>query len=155
MNIDITGLPKHAVVAALWNAARAQSVFDHKSAMSESRAREVAAFMESKLPSDRLDWVDGRVLKVDLRYDSFDPVFYDRDNGGEGAAARAIERLRQYNYKVSEHGIQQKVPQVDPSASAQVHGDGKGEAPHEKAISDWEGEGGRATGPDEEGPNNP
>jgi len=148
MNIDIAGLPKYAVVAALWSAARAQSVFDHKSAMSETRAREVADFvMASSLPGDRLDWVDGRVMKVDVRYDSFDPVFYDRDNGGEGHAARVIERLRQYN-KVPEHVKQQKIPEVDPGSPGQVHGHSQGQDPHEAAISQWESDGGPAK-PDE------
>lgn len=147
MNIDITGLPKHAVVAALWGAARAQSAFDYKIAMSESRALEVAAFLESKLPSDRLDWVDGRVLKVDIRGDSFDPVFYDRDNGGEGAAARVIERLRQHNSEVPEHVKQQKVSQVDPGTSAQVHGDREGqEQRQDETLLPARGERGSSSG---------
>lgn len=145
MNIDITGLPKYAVVAALWSAARAQSVFDHKSAMSETRAREVADWlMESKLPGDRLDWLDSRVMKVDVRGDSFDPVLYDRDNGGEGHAARVIARLRKHINEVPEHVKQQKIPQVDSSPTPEVHGHGQGQDPHEKALSDWEGDGGPA-----------
>lgn len=134
MNVDIKGLPKHAVIAALWNAAHAQSIFDRKHAMSETRARELAtAVMASDKPFDRLDWVDSRVMKVDIRYDSFDPVLYDRDNGGEGAAARVIERLRQHN-EVPEHGKQQKVSQVDGGAPPQVHGDGAGQAQPQEAL---------------------
>lgn len=149
MNVDITGLEKYAVIAALWSAARAQSLFDNKRAMSETRAREVADFvLASKLPGDRLDWVDGRVMKVDVRYDSFDPVFYDRDNGGEGHAARVIERLKQHTTKVPEHVEQQKIPEMDAGATPEVHGHGQGQDPHEKALSDWEGDGGPAR-PDE------
>ena len=39
------------------------------------------------------DYVRGRVMKVKLEGDAFDPWLYDRDNG-EGAAARAIGKLR-------------------------------------------------------------
>jgi hypothetical protein len=40
------------------------------------------------------DYLNGRVLKLDLRDDAeFDPRLYDRDNG-EGKAARVIENLR-------------------------------------------------------------
>ncbi len=126
MDVDISGLPKYAVIAALWNHARTQSVFDRKSAMSETRAREVANWlMESKLPGDRLDWLDSRSMKVDVRGDSFDPTLYDRDNGGDGAAARVISTLRQ-NTQVPEHGKQQKVSEVDESPTGEVHGDGAG-----------------------------
>lgn len=131
MSVNITGLPKYAVVAALWNAARPQSRLDVKPCMSETRAREVADWlMESKLPGDRLDWLDSRVMKVDIRGDSFDPCLYDRDNGGEGAAARAISTLRQ-NLQVPEHGNKQKVSEVDGSPPSQVHGDGQGQAREE------------------------
>lgn len=132
--IDISGLPKHAVLAALWNAAKPQSIFDRKAAMSETRAREVADWlMESKLPDDRLDWLDSRVMKVDIRGDSFDPVLYDRDNGGEGAAARVIERLRQFN-EVPEHVKQQKVSEVDPGTPEEVHGYGASQAQPQEAV---------------------
>ncbi|MFI3241592.1 MAG: hypothetical protein R3Y43_03400 [Alphaproteobacteria bacterium] len=42
------------------------------------------------------DYVNGRVMKVDIGKDEFDPWLYDRDNG-EGAAAKAIE----YAYKMA------------------------------------------------------
>jgi hypothetical protein len=126
MDVDISGLPKHAVVAALWNHANRQSAFDRKTCMSETRAREVAArLMESKLPGDRLDWLDSRSMKVDIRGDNFDPTLYDRDNGGDGAAARVIATLRQ-NKQVPEHGNQQKVSEVDEGSTGEVHGDGGG-----------------------------
>ncbi len=123
MEVDITGLPKYAVLAALWNAAHAHSVFDRKPCMSETRAREVADWlMQSKLPGDRLDWLDSRSMKVDIRGDSFDATLYDRDNGGEGAAAKIISTLR-HNMKVPEHGNQQKVSKMDPGSPGEVHGD--------------------------------
>lgn len=39
------------------------------------------------------DYLKGRVMKVDLSGDAFDPWGYDRDNG-EGAAARAVASVR-------------------------------------------------------------
>jgi hypothetical protein len=39
------------------------------------------------------DYLRGRVMKVDLSKDAFDPWLYDRDNGA-GAAERAVSRLR-------------------------------------------------------------
>lgn len=39
------------------------------------------------------DYLNGKVLKVDISQDEFDPRLYDRDNG-ENAAQRAIDGLR-------------------------------------------------------------
>lgn len=39
------------------------------------------------------DYLNGKVMKVDLGQDEFDPRLYDRDNG-EGAAQRAIDNLK-------------------------------------------------------------
>lgn len=38
------------------------------------------------------DWLQGRVMKVDLGKDELDTFLYDRDNG-DGAAARALAPL--------------------------------------------------------------
>ena len=43
---------------------------------------------------DNWDYLDGRLLKLSLRDDSFDPWGYDRDNGA-GLAARVIAHLRE------------------------------------------------------------
>jgi hypothetical protein len=39
------------------------------------------------------DYLKGRVMKVNLSGDEFDPWLYDRDNG-QGAAERAIASIR-------------------------------------------------------------
>lgn len=39
------------------------------------------------------DYYKGRVMKVDLSEDTFDPYLYNRDNG-EGLAEKLIEELR-------------------------------------------------------------
>ena len=39
------------------------------------------------------DHLHGRVMKVDINGDEFDPRLFDRNNG-EGSAEKAIEKLR-------------------------------------------------------------
>lgn len=97
MLVNIAGLPKHAVLAALWNAAHRKSSLDFKVAMSESRARALTT-IEQMMALPYFDWVDGRCLKVDIGTDEFDSDSYDRDNGGVGTAASVIENLRR-NHK--------------------------------------------------------
>lgn len=88
--ISLKGLDKAKVLAALFNGARAQGMgfmqYDNKSMTREQAAKilERTAYF---------DYLQGRVMKVDLRGDEFDPYLYDRDNG-EGAAARIIDELR-------------------------------------------------------------
>ncbi len=90
--IDITGLDKAAVLAALYNAARPRGMgfmdYTPKPMTTE----------EAKLELDRsfrsyFDYLNGRVMKVDLSGDSFDSRLFNRDNG-EGAAEMAIQSLR-------------------------------------------------------------
>lgn len=58
--------------------------------------------------TQRFDYLHGRVLKVDLSGDEFDPRLYDRDNG-VGAAEHAVTSARmgrEYEH-VSRHWIAQ------------------------------------------------
>lgn len=86
--INIEGLDKGAVVAALYNSARAQGLgwlhYD-PALMTAEEGREYAG--------SYIDYLKGRVMKVDVRGDEMDPWLYDRDNG-KGAAAAAIESIR-------------------------------------------------------------
>lgn len=115
--INVTGLPKEAVIAALWNHAKPQSFFDiRRSVMSETRARELVANPAYLY----FDWVDGRCIKAHLIGDHFSPYLYDRDNGGEGAARRVIEQLRKnLNLEIPNA----KVSEVVESPSGEVYGD--------------------------------
>lgn len=118
--IDIRDLPKASVLAALWNHARVWSTFDVRPAMSESRA--LALVQDQKQLN--FDWVDSRVLKVDLTADWVDPWLYDRDNGGDGAAYRVIQRLRaNLHLETSD----EKIPEVDARKASQVLGHGEGQ----------------------------
>jgi hypothetical protein len=90
--INIEGLDKGAVLAALFNAAKVRGRgFYHATdrVMTADQGRKTLERLKGGL---FIDYLEGRVLKVDLTGDSFDPWLYDRDNG-EGAAARALEDM--------------------------------------------------------------
>lgn len=98
MTIDITGLDKATVLAALYNRSRPQGMgflhFDPEP-MTRDEAQAVIASGGTHL-SDRslyFDYLKGRVMKVDLSKDEFDPWLYDRDNGN-GAAYEVVSELR-------------------------------------------------------------
>ena len=92
-DVDITGLSKGQVLAALFNASAPQGmgflqaangpqVMDREFA--EEITREYLVF----------DYLFGRPLKIDLSGQSFDPRLFDRDNGGTGTAQLIINQLR-------------------------------------------------------------
>lgn len=91
--VDITGLDPAAVLAALYNNAKIQGkgVRDPRGSMSLS-VDDARDYLQR---SDRFDYVQGRVLKVDLSAASaaVDVRLYDRDNGA-GRGAWVIEHLR-------------------------------------------------------------
>lgn len=93
--VNIQGLDKAEVLAALYNRAQPQGMgFLHyiEGDMPTAEARDM---LSQYGPHPYFDYVKGRVMKVDLRSDvEFDPRLYDRDNG-EGAAQGAIARLRE------------------------------------------------------------
>lgn len=85
--IDITGIDKAVVLAALYNAAISpgHAALDRRAEdMTVEKANELLATGETYF-----DYVGGRLLKVDLSTNSLDPWLYDRDNGA-GAAETAI-----------------------------------------------------------------
>ena len=107
--IDIRGLDKADVLAALYNASRPQGlgwlharmagdVLSHEEAakLVEEHTRHDKAEWRKKcgLPETTIyfDYVYGRVMKVELGGETFNPHLYDRDNGS-GAACRALESL--------------------------------------------------------------
>ncbi len=97
-SIDLTGLDKSKVLAALYNASKPQGMgFLHFN----------PAPMTSEEASDLLehqtyfDYLNGRVMKIDLSGDRLDAWGYDRDNGA-GAAEMVIGNLRRDNNVNSE-----------------------------------------------------
>lgn len=101
-SIDITGLSKAAVLAALYNRAQPQGLgFIHfdPTPWTEADAEAYITNNGSVMvqSASRLDlyfdYVKGRVVKCDLSGDSFDSSLFNRDNGS-GAAESVIEELR-------------------------------------------------------------
>lgn len=87
--IDISKFPKGNVLAVLYNNSKPQGLgFLHATPENMERT-EADGFLEKQT---YFHYLKGRVMKVDLSKDEFDPRLYDRDNG-EGAAQRAIDTL--------------------------------------------------------------
>jgi len=98
--INIEGLDRGKVLAALYNASRPQGMgflhYDPKS-MTEETGRELLK------GQTYFDYLMGRVMKVDLSSEKeFDEWLYDRDNG-RGAAQLVIEQLRTFG--TTEKGV--------------------------------------------------
>ena len=100
--IDLRGLDKAAVLAALYNASKPQGLgFLHydPALMTVEEAQAILDEKQARLKEinstggnwDEIyfDYLKGRVMKVDLLGDDLRFQLYDRDNG-EGAAQRAI-----------------------------------------------------------------
>lgn len=90
-HIDISRKSPAAVLAALYNAAPCGpglSAFQYQ--RGDVTEADAAALIERH--GTNFDYVQGRVLKVDLAEHPMRIDLYDRDNGS-GAGARAIEAL--------------------------------------------------------------
>ncbi|QFG13220.1 hypothetical protein SEA_GILGAMESH_28 [Streptomyces phage Gilgamesh] len=91
-HIDISGLNKAKVLAALWNNAAPPPAHvmpnPRNFAMTAAEAAEILLRQGAGF-----DYLEDRLLKVNLSDDTFDSWGYDRDNGA-GLAARVIDRLR-------------------------------------------------------------
>jgi len=83
-------MDKAEVLMALCNKARRQGMGTLISAKEPLRKEDAEELLKVQT---YFDYLGGRVLKVDLSGDEFNPVLYDRDNG-QGAAARALEHLK-------------------------------------------------------------
>lgn len=89
--IDLTGLDKAVVLAALYNASRPQGMGFLHYDPTPMTTEEAHNLLEG---STYFDYLKGRVMKIDLSGNTLAPGLYDRDNG-DGAAVRAIASLRQ------------------------------------------------------------
>lgn len=90
--INIKGLNKVALLAALFNASKQQGMgfLDRRGAvpMSEEQAAEVI----KATPSMYFDYLYGRVMKVNISGDELFTGLYNRDNGS-GAAECVVQKL--------------------------------------------------------------
>jgi len=78
--ISLTGLDKADVLAALYNASkplRAGFIDYDKKPMTREEAQSILDCGDTYF-----DYLQGRVMKVDLSGDTLNPGGYDRDNGG-------------------------------------------------------------------------
>ena len=97
--ISIEGLDRADVLAALYNDSKPQGMgflhYDPKPMTRIEAQHELLATDSGPWPGD-FDYLKGRVMKVQLKPGAteFYGHLYDRDLG-EGAAARAISRLRE------------------------------------------------------------
>jgi len=89
--VSIKSLNKADVLAALHNAARPQGKGFLVSGSKPMNRLEAQRILDQG--STYFDYLQGRVMKVDLSTDEFDPWGFDRDNG-QGAAQTAITALR-------------------------------------------------------------
>lgn len=88
--IDLTGLGKATVLAALYNGARAQGAGFINYDPTPMEVNEATWLLKRQT---YFDYLKGRAMKVELSGDQLDPRLYDRDNG-QGAAQRVINALR-------------------------------------------------------------
>lgn len=91
--IDITGLDKAAVLAALYNSAKPQGMGFLQYNPQPMTVEEARKAFGNESAGWYFDYLRGRVMKVDLGKDIINVRNYDRDNG-KGAAAAALASLR-------------------------------------------------------------
>ena len=87
--INISGLNKAEVLAALYNNSKTQGMGRLHYTPEPMTIQEANELLNQ---SHYFDYLKGRVMKVNLTSDSLDTWGYDRDNG-KGAAYRAISHL--------------------------------------------------------------
>jgi hypothetical protein len=89
--INISGLDKAEVLAALWNNSKSQGL-SYMGLNGQIKMSKDDAIPFLSRNDKYFDYLNGRVLKIDLSEDEIDPRLYDRDNG-QGAALKAIESI--------------------------------------------------------------
>lgn len=112
--VDITGLDKSKVLVALWQASRMQGMsflgytgdLDiQKAKKCIEEARHVGMSGKEEI---YFDYLNGKVMKIDIAPDIIDTSLYDRDNG-EGAGEKAIETLRMALEAADKHMTAQQI----------------------------------------------
>lgn len=97
--VDIKGLDKAAVLVVLWYNARMQgkSSSGYKGELTLRRAKElIEQHCHTGMKGEEIiyfNYLNGKVIKIDLAPDVIDTCLYDRDNGAD-AGENAIEKLR-------------------------------------------------------------
>ena len=94
--MDITGIDKAEILAALYNAARPLGLgvlhFTPEDMTVEDARTMISDYQEDFRGELYFDYVKGRVMKIRLDSNDLETWLYNRDNG-DGAAERVIERI--------------------------------------------------------------
>jgi len=93
--IDISGMDKAEVLASLYNNSKPLGLGNLHFVPDNMTREEAQKLLQGHT---YFDYLRGRVMKVNLKGDSFEERLYDRDNG-PGAARQAIERLKESNHE--------------------------------------------------------
>lgn len=89
--VDIKGLNKAVVLAALYNNSKVQGLGFLQATGKDMTFREAEEILKHQT---YFDYLYGKVMKIDLSSDEqFEEWLYDRDNGA-GAAQKIITKLR-------------------------------------------------------------
>ncbi len=83
--INLKGLDKAVILAGLYNNSKVQGMGFLQQIPGKMTVDEARELLKKHT---YFDYLYGKVMKVELSGDDFDPWLYDRDNG-EGAALRA------------------------------------------------------------------
>lgn len=87
--IDLKRKNKAAVLAALYNNSKSQGFGSLHATKGDMTVEQAAELLEKQT---EFDYLQGRVMKVDLSGDTLDPLRYDRDLG-QGAAQAAVDSV--------------------------------------------------------------
>jgi hypothetical protein len=90
--IDITGLDKAEVLAALYNKAKVQGMGIFQAVNGDLKIEDARKILEESYDK-YFDYLMGRVMKISLKSDLLSTWLYNRDNGDK-AAERIIEGLK-------------------------------------------------------------
>lgn len=92
--VNIKGLNKAEVLKVLFNASKVQGYNANKDLKPKDMSiNEAQSIIESAGETLHFDYLNGKVMKVDITGDELNPWGYDRDNG-QGAAQIAIDTLK-------------------------------------------------------------
>ena len=83
--IDLKGKDKAEVLAKLYNASRPQGLGFFIADSKDMTIEEARTILNSG--QTYFDYLNGRVMKIDLSSNLLDPRLYDRDNGQDAALA--------------------------------------------------------------------
>ncbi|KTD56221.1 hypothetical protein [Legionella shakespearei] len=97
MKIDIKGIDKATLVAELFNNSKPLGlVFFAAKSNTKMTAENAQKYLDKG--QTYFDYLEGRVMKIDVSGDEMDPWGYDRDNG-QGSANNVVEAIRKANLK--------------------------------------------------------